>query len=137
MRGDFTISLLGSQGIKLVCGCLEHLCGPQLSLAHAQSPKRLWVLPQPDELVEYDVITFATRRTLKVPHRLLEQPAYLSLNTTGQMVFLPPRNEQWASGEMAAAGDRVWFWDGHQAKEWKLKGPQTRGGTAGKPTVTD
>ncbi|HEX7550377.1 MAG TPA: hypothetical protein VF579_07365, partial [Candidatus Methylomirabilis sp.] len=34
-------------------------------------------------------------------------------------------------------GDRVWFWDGHQAKEWKREGPKTPGGSAGKPTVTE
>ncbi len=39
MRGDFTISLLCSQEIKLVCGCLEHLCGPQLSLAGARQER--------------------------------------------------------------------------------------------------
>ena len=107
------------------------------SAAHAQAPQRLWVLQRPDELVEYDVTTFAARRTLKVPRRLLEQPEYLSINAMGQMVFLPPKDEQWASGELATAGDRAWFWDGHQAKEWQLAGPQTRGGSAGTPTVTD
>ena len=107
------------------------------SAAHAQSPKQLWVLQEPDEIVEYDVTTFAARRTLKVPRRLVEHPEYLSINAKGQMVFLPPKGVQWASGEMASAGDRVWFWDGHQAKEWKLEGAKTRGGSAGKPTVTE
>ncbi len=38
---------------------------------------------------------------------------------------------------MASAADRMWFWDGHQAKESKLEGAKTRGVSAGKPTVTE
>ncbi|HEX7548991.1 MAG TPA: hypothetical protein VF579_00280, partial [Candidatus Methylomirabilis sp.] len=101
-----------------------------VSAAHAQSPKQLWVLQEPDQIVEYDIITFAARRTLTVPRRLLEHPEYLSINATGQMLFLPPNGAQWGGGEMAAAGDRAWFWDGHHAKEWKLEGPKTPGGNA-------
>ena len=108
-----------------------------VSAAHAQSPKRLWVLQEPDEIVEYDVATFAARHTRKVPRRLLEHPEYLSINAKGQMVFLPPKGVQWGSGEMASAGDRAWFWDGRRAGEWKLEGTKTRGGSAGKPTITE
>jgi len=38
---------------------------------------------------------------------------------------------------MASAGDRMWFWDGHQATERKLEGAKTPGRSAGKPTVTE
>jgi len=108
-----------------------------VSAAHAQSPKQLWVLQEPDEIVEYDVATFVARRTLKVPRRLLEQPRYLSINAKGQMVFLPPKGMGWLGGEMESAGDRIWFWDGHQATESKLERTETRGGGADKPTVTE
>ena len=108
-----------------------------VSAAQAQSPKQLWVLQEPDEIVGYDVTTFAARRTLKVPRRVLEHPEYLSINAKGQMVFLPPQGAQWGGGEMASAGDRVWFWDGHQTQEWKLQETETRGGSAGKPTVVE
>jgi hypothetical protein len=108
-----------------------------VSAAHAQSPKQLWVLQEPDEIVEYNVTTFEARRTVKVPRRLIEHPEYLSINAKGQMVFLPPKGAQWASGEMASAADRMWFWNGHQAKESKLEGTKTRGGSSGKPTVTE
>jgi hypothetical protein len=108
-----------------------------VSAAGAQSPKHLWMLQEPDQIVEYDTITFAVLRTLPVPRRLLEHPEYLSVNATGQMLFLPPRGAQWAGGEMATAGDRAWFWDGRQATEWKLEGPKTPGTSAGKPTVTE
>ena len=108
-----------------------------VSTVQAQSPKQLWVLQEPDEIAEYDVATFAVRRTLKVPRRLIEHPEYLSINAKGQMVFLPPKGAQWGSGEMASAADRMWFWDGRQGKERKLEGTKTRGGSAGKPTVTE
>ncbi len=108
-----------------------------VSTAHAQSPKQLWVLQEPDEIVEYDVTTFAVRHTMKVPRRLVEHPEYLSINAKGQMVFLPLKGAQWASGEMASASDRMWFWDGHQGRERKLEGRKTPGGSAGKPTVTE
>ncbi|MCX6542794.1 MAG: hypothetical protein NTV05_00060 [Acidobacteria bacterium] len=104
---------------------------------HAQSPKQLWVLQGPDQIVEYDAITFASRRTLTVPRRLIEHPEYLSINATGQMLFLPLEGVQWGGGEMATAADRVWFWDGRQAREWKLEGPKTSGVSAGTPTVTE
>src|SRR5450759_1824821 len=68
-----------------------------VSAVHAQSPKQLWVLQEPDEIVEYDVTKFAARRTMKVPRRLVEHPEYLSINTKGQMVFLPPKGAQWGS----------------------------------------
>ena len=69
-----------------------------VSAAHGQSPKQLWVLQEPDEIVEYNVTTFTARRTLKVPRRLIEHPEYLSVNANGQMVFLPPNGAQWAGG---------------------------------------
>ena len=87
-----------------------------VSAADAQSPKQLWVLQAPDEIVEYDVTTFAVRRTLKVPLRLAEHPEFLSINSKGQMLFLPPRGWQRGSGEMASAAGRMWFWDGRRAK---------------------
>lgn len=108
-----------------------------VSAAHAESPKQLWVLQEPDEIVEYNVATFVARRTLRVPRRLLEHPEYLWINAKGQMAFLPPKGVQWLSGEMASAGDRIWFWDGHQATESTREDTKTRGSTAGKPTVTE
>ena len=104
-----------------------------VSAAQAQSPKHLWVLQEPDQIVEYDLATFAARRTLKVPRRLIEHPEYLSVNAKGQMVFLPPKGAQWGSGEMASAGDRLWFWDGHRAKERNLEGAKTLGAARTNP----
>ena len=108
-----------------------------VSAAHAQTSKQLWVLQEPDEIVGYDVTTFAARRTLKVPRRALEHPEDLRVNARGQMAFLPPQGVQSGNGETASAGDRMWFWDGHQVRERKLEGAKARGGSAGNPTVTE
>lgn len=110
---------------------------PAGSPARAQSPARLWILQVPDQIVEYDVATLVARRSVTVPRRLLEHPEYLSVNAAGQMMFLPPNGMQWAGGEMAAAQGRVWFWDGRQARERKLDGTKTTGGTAAAPAVTE
>ena len=136
-------SLWSRVGIKLLFPWRLRLCTQVLGAtllvltAHAQSPKQLWVLQEPNQIVEYDVTTFVVRRTMRVPRRLVEHPEYLSINAKGQMVFLPLKGAQWAGGEMASAGDRMWFWDGHQARERKLEGTKTRGDKAGKPTVTE
>ncbi|HSB05563.1 MAG TPA: hypothetical protein VLK23_10245 [Thermodesulfobacteriota bacterium] len=119
------------------------LCIPVLMITflvwatHAESARHLWVLQEPNEIVAYDMGSFAARRTIKVPHRLFEAPEYLSINSKGLVLFLPPHGVHWASGEMALAGDRVWFWDGHQAKEWSLEGTKTRGSSAGKSTLVE
>jgi hypothetical protein len=108
-----------------------------VSAAQAQSPKQLWVVQEPDEIVAYDLTTFTARRVLKVPRRLLEYPEYLSINARGQMLFLPPEGAQWANGGMASAPNRVWFWNGHEAKEWTLEATKRLGGSAGQPAVTE
>ncbi len=108
-----------------------------VSAVHAQSARHLWVLQEPNEIVEYDLASFSARRTIKVPPRLFEAPEHLSINGKGLMLFLPPHGVHWASGEMASTGRRVWFWDGHQAKEWYSEGTSTRGGSADKPTLME
>lgn len=107
------------------------------SVAHAQSPKQLWVLQAPDQIVEYDVATFTAKRTMQVPRRLLEQPEFLSVSGKGQMPFAPPLGMEWAGGEMAGARHRVRLWDGQRVSEWKLEGTQTRGRSAGKPVLVE
>src|SRR5260370_24022865 len=105
--------------------------------ARGQSGKRLWVLQERDQMVEYALVTSAVVRSQTVPRRLVEHPEYLSINAAGQMLFLPSLGAQWAAGDMATSADRAWFWDGSQAKEWKLEGPKRSGTHAGKPTVTE
>lgn len=108
-----------------------------VSPVQAQSAKPLWVLQEPGQIVEYDASTFAARRTMNVPRRLLEHPEYLTVNPRGQMLFLPPRGVQWAGGEMASTADRVWFWDGRQADEWPLESQPARGTSGAQPILVE
>ena len=107
-----------------------------ISVARAQSPKQLWVLKEPDQIIGYDVTGFVAQRTLTIPRLPLEHPEYLSISAVGQMLFLLPHGMQWGGGVTAAA-DRSWFWDGHHARELMVSGTQTRGRSEGKPTVVE
>ena len=107
------------------------------AVAPAQAAKQLWVLQEPDRIVEYDPSTFVARRTVTVPRRVLEHPEFLSVNARGQLLFLPPLGTEWTTGELATTRDRAWFWDGQHAKEWKLEGVKARGGSTGRRTLTE
>ncbi len=108
-----------------------------VSAASAQSPKQLWVLREPDDIVAYDAASFVAQRTLKVPRRVLEHPEYLSVNQHGQMLFLPPEGVQWGSELVGPIADRTWYWDGRRVPKLKFEATKTRGLSAGKPTVTE
>ncbi len=108
-----------------------------ISAAYAQSPKQLWVLREPDDIVEYDAASFVAKRTLKVPRRVLEHPEYLSVNRQGQMLFLPPEIVQWGSDLVGPVADRAWFWDGRRAAKLNFEGTKARGFSAATPTVTE
>lgn len=58
-----------------------------VSTGQAQSLKHLWVLQGVDEIAEYDLASFAAKRTIKVPHRVFEHPEYLSINRKGQRLY--------------------------------------------------
>lgn len=107
-----------------------------VSAASAQMPKQLWVLQEPDEIVQYDAATFVARRTLKIPPRILEHPEYLSINGRGQMLFLPPEGVQWGSA-LVAPVERGWFWDGKQVVKLSFEGTKTRGSSARGPTLAE
>lgn len=108
-----------------------------VSHAGAEAPRHVWVLQEPDTIAEIDLGTFAVTRTVKVPHRLLEEPRLLTVNARGQLAFVPPRGAEWGGGELASAAGRAWIWDGRQAREWPLETPPVRGGTTDRPTLTE
>lgn len=108
-----------------------------LSAASAQSPKLLWVLQEPDQIIGYDIAGFVPLHTLKIPRRLLEHPEYLSINAMGQMLFLLPRDLQFFGPGGVAVANPPWFWDGHQARELNVEGTKTRGRSGGRPTVVE
>jgi len=85
-----------------------------LSSALAGQSKRLWVLRAPGEAVEYDPATFAEKHTVKIPASALVSPQSFSINSLGQMLFVPPATIPLAESDLADE-KRAWFWDGHTA----------------------
>jgi hypothetical protein len=84
------------------------------SAAGGQVEKRLWVLHEPDEIVEYDPITFAKKQSVKVPLQAFKAPDTLSINHAGQLLLLLPQAAQ-AKSEQAVVR-QFWLWDGRSAK---------------------
>ena len=105
-----------------------------LSAASAQSPKQLWVIQEPDQIVGYNIASFAAQNTVKIPRFLFEHPEYLSINAMGQMLHLPSRLQFFGPGGIPVA-DPPWFWDGNQTRELNVEGTKTRGHSGGRPTV--
>jgi len=81
-----------------------------LSASLAGQSKRLWVL-RPGEVGEYDPVTFAAKRTVKVPAEAASSPQNFLVDHLGQMLFAAPVSLPLAEGDLAAER-KVWFWDG-------------------------
>jgi len=79
----------------------------------AQS-KHLWVLRSSGEMVEYDPATFAAKEMVKVPAEALKNPAAISINRLGQILFAPAIALP-LSDEDAKSAHKIWLWDGHAA----------------------
>jgi hypothetical protein len=83
------------------------------SLLHAQNAKRLWVLGENGEIVEYDPFTFAAKQTVKAPPQISKNPQPLHINRKGQMLIAPdPKNIE-ATAALSEA--KLWFWNGEKA----------------------
>src|ERR1051325_6374249 len=70
--------------------------------------KRLWVLRDPGEMVEYDPTTFAGKKRVKVPGQALKNPANLSVSG-GASFLLPQPPPPAVTEEDAAAPQTIWF----------------------------
>jgi len=81
-------------------------------LAQEQLNKRLWVLQEPDAIVEYDPATFASRQTQKIPPEIFKSPQDLQMNRKGQMLFLPATVREPDGFVHENTGREFWFWDG-------------------------
>ncbi len=78
-------------------------------LLYAQTGKRLWVFTAPDQIVEYDTVTFAAKQSTKVP-AALKTPHGLQINHRGQILFTPTPSEPDAMPE-----PKFWFRNGQSA----------------------
>ena len=70
-----------SSALRVLSGVLM-LVAPLLAQG-----KRLWVLRSSGEMVEYDPVTFAAKQTVKIPAQAAQNPANLSVNRLGQILF--------------------------------------------------
>src|ERR1700739_561614 len=76
--------------------------------------KRLWVLRDPGEMVEYDPATFDVKQKVKIPAEALKLAGSISVNPLGQILYVPPVSLP-LSDEDTAARNKVWIWNGHAA----------------------
>ena len=83
--------------------------------ASGQGPKRLWVLRAPDEIVEYDPVTFSPRNTVQVPPEALDHPEWLSVSSGGRILFDPDPSRLAYPGA-GSTTDGIWMWNGEQAE---------------------
>ncbi len=76
--------------------------------------KRLWVLRDTGDMVEYDPATFAVKQKVKVPVEAKKSPASLSVNRGGQMLFAPAISLPLSDSDVANP-HKVWIWNGRAA----------------------
>lgn len=76
--------------------------------------KKLWVLREPGEMLEYDPATFAIKQKVKMPADALKSPTAISVNRAGQIFFAPAASLP-LSDEDIKGPHKFWLWDGHTA----------------------
>jgi hypothetical protein len=81
-----------------------------LTAAAFGQARRVWVLKEPDSIVEYDPATFVVKQTQKVREDVLKAARILQINGKGQMLFAPNTDDP--SPDVGKNGERFWFWDG-------------------------
>jgi hypothetical protein len=98
--------------------------------------KRLWVLREPGEAVEYNPATFAAMQTVKVLAEAVASPQKFSVNRLGQMLFASPAALPLAEGDLTSEG-KAWFWDGHAAITLALGGTRSTATTGSNLAITE
>lgn len=78
----------------------------------AQGP-RLWVLSEPNSVIEYDPVTFARKGSVTVPDEVAKAARIFQINRKGQMLYAPNLDDP--SPDVGKGGDKFWLWDGHAA----------------------
>ena len=76
--------------------------------------RRVWVMKEPNTIVEYDPTTFAAKGTVALPAGALESPGGLQVNAKGQMLFALSADDPAIDASKGMA-DKVWLWDGQMA----------------------
>ena len=96
------------RNLLVACGILL------LTSSSLAQGKRLWVLRDPGDIVEYDPATFAVKQKVKVPAEALKSAGSISVNSRGQILYVPPVSLP-LSDDDTAAPHKVWIWNGQSA----------------------
>src|SRR5215470_3311462 len=88
------------------------VAGGLTSSSVAQGP-RLWVLSEPNSVIEYDPLTFARKGMVTVPNEVAKSARIFQINRKGQMLYAPNLDDP--SPDVGKGGDKFWFWDGQAA----------------------
>jgi len=86
-----------------------------LFLSVFASAQRIWLLEQPDQIVEYDPQSFARKTSHEIPKDVLQYPQDLQINKAGQMLFLPSTVREPDGLVHASNSQIVWLWNGKVA----------------------
>src|SRR5581483_6510867 len=76
--------------------------------------RRLWVLREAGEMVEYDLTTFAVKNGVKVPPQAWKSPSYVSVNQPRHILLVPSTTPA-VTDQDSAAPHTVWLWNGQAA----------------------
>jgi hypothetical protein len=93
--------------------------------ADVPADRRLWVLREPDQIVEYNPRTFDAGRSLQVPPEAVQSPSGFSINRIGQMLFVPGLLGNEVEESRRPAADRIWRWD-RETASWLNRGIDSR-----------
>jgi hypothetical protein len=96
------------RNLRVACGILL------LTSSLLAQEKRLWVLRDSGEMVEYDPATFAVKQKVKVPAEALKSAGSISVNRLGQILYVPPVSLP-LSDDDTTEPHKVWIWNGQAA----------------------
>jgi hypothetical protein len=89
----------------VMIGCAASLVGQS---------KRLWVLRESGEMVEYDPATFAAKQTVKIPADSVQSPQNVAVNAQGQILYAPVVSLPLVDTDIASP-HKAWLWNGKAA----------------------
>ena len=88
------------------------------------------MIREPDEIVEYDAVSFAPKGSIKVPAGAIRNPEGLSINSRGQILFVPGITGDEDAFGPGSAVNTIWFWNGRSTAQLD-RGASRKTGRAG------
>jgi len=98
--------------------------------------RRLWVLRDSGEMVEYDPASFAVKQELKLPPEAAQSPQNVSVNRLGQILFVPTVSFPLADSDLQSS-PKAWLWNGRAGSSLELGVKREVAKTGSNQAVTD